>query len=116
MASAGGGTESAVSDQVLRDMAYVMKKLGVKRSTLQRLIDAKALAYVDISTGVHVGSGPLKGVRRNRVYRFLDADLEDFITRRRVAKDEPLAKPKLAASGGSRRPMLQLPGADRYLR
>lgn len=104
-----------MSLQPLRTIDYAMAVLGVSRSTVDKLIKAKQLAAVDVSSRGERDPRS-KGIRTRAEWRFTDADLEALIAKRRQAPLEACEPAQaLALVPRSRRgPALQLEGADMF--
>lgn len=96
-----------MTDTPLRDVRYAARVLGVSVSGIYRLVASRQLAYVDINPGT--------ATRHRAVLRFLDADLEAFITRQRVASEpvDERTRPQAVAARAVT-PTLPLPAARRY--
>jgi hypothetical protein len=103
-----------MSAPVLRDVAYVAARLCISEQGVYDLVFHKRIAVVRLGSG--------RGGRRGHApLRFLDEDIDAFITSRR----EPAAdrKPDAAAAappspvrrvGRRAARVLELPGSDRY--
>src|SRR5687768_1132609 len=104
----------------LDDAAQV---LGVSVDTVYLLVESGQLPYVDVGSRAYKDKRATP--RRNRpTMRFRDEDLQAFILARRVAATRgalvdqpPVALEARVASSPPRRrgPVLDLPGADRYM-
>lgn len=109
-----------MSQGPLRDVTYAAERLGLSVAAIYRLVAAKQIAHVDVGTGYRSHKGEV-GYHRT-VLRFLDADIDAFIARRRVPSATPAeeapAAPRLVATPRRRaraRAVVDLPGADRYV-
>lgn len=102
----------------LLTIAQVCARLDVSESTLYRLADAGAIAYVDVASRVDTRKG--RGARSRPTMRFLAEDVDDFIARRRrgaAVVDDTAATASTRLQVVRRRGpagSVALPGADRY--